>query len=324
MLTISRLAVGLVVGASLLLLGSAAQAFVLAPVSTAGDGSATGDAGFKNESQGSASQSSVAVGSTSNDSAAIEVEVIQRAAAQGTEGSSSSGTNSSWHDAEILDSSQNATSEPSPIVGESTLGLGCLLLGGCAAPAAPTPGPALTPPPEQVDPLVLAQRATAQIQVPLPEIGVGPSLDRVAVNLWTWLWITPPDPVQVTVSAGAISVTAIAELTSVDWTMGEPTKDPESGQVGTPAVVSCEGAGVAPDLESYDWKAEPPCGYKYQQRSLPERTAGRGTWTLTATANWTVNWQATTGETGTTTLTSAAVEEVAVGEYRTLLVDQPR
>lgn len=307
---------------------AAALLVVLAPVSVEAPKPGGGeDGGFVPVQEDT--DGNVKVNEVAPDAANIEVEVLVAAAAPRD---SSTGLNGAgWQDSGLAsDVAEVGTPSQAPeVVGAATGGTICAIFGanfaGCEPAAlqpemnAPAEAPALA-----VDPQILAAQAVSEIRVPSPQISVGPDLDKVAVNLWTWLWITPPDPVQVTVSAGAISVTAIAELTSVDWTMGEPTKDAESGQLGAPAVVSCEGAGVAPDLESYDWKAEPPCGYKYQQRSLPERTAGRGTWTLTATANWTVNWQATTGETGTTTLTSAAVEEVAVGEYRTLLVDQPR
>ena len=105
--------------------------------------------------------------------------------------------------------------------------------------------------------------------------------------------------------------------------MGEPSSNPETEKfVATPPVV-CEGAGVAPVPATYDWKAEPPCGYQYQWRSLKERTGGTGKWPLTVTAEWAVTWTATTGQSGTEVLTAASTTGVDVGEYRIVLVQTP-
>ncbi len=140
------------------------------------------------------------------------------------------------------------------------------------------------------------------------------------MNLWTWLWIDEPAPVSMTVAAGPVSVTATATLAQTEWSMGEPGRDADSGEASAPTSVVCEGAGVAPVDGQYDWQEEPPCGYRYQWRSLPARTGGTGTWPVTVTARWDVTWTATTGQTGTDTLTASSTTAVNVGEYRILLV----
>ena len=82
----------------------------------------------------------------------------------------------------------------------------------------------------------------------------------------------------------------------VDGRAGRESRLGERSALAPPLV--CDGAGVAPVEGEYDWQEEPPCGYKYQWRSSPERTGGAGTWPLTVTARWNVTWTATTGETG--------------------------
>lgn len=215
-----------------------------------------------------------------------------------------------------------------PRAGSATDSLLCSIIITPACAAAPLPLPEALlgdAPPDAapVDPQVLARQALSEMTVPAPSINIGPDFSRVAVNLWTWLWISEPDPITATVAAGAVSVTATATLDSVDWSMGEPATGSAADSGSGHAVVRCQGAGVPPPATNFDWKAEPPCGYKYKLRSLPERTGGSGSWTLTATSNWNVEWQASTGETGTATLSGTATEQVVVGEYRTLLVDQP-
>lgn len=187
---------------------------------------------------------------------------------------------------------------------------------GDPAPGAPAAAPVVTTE-------VLVEESLRSLVVPRPSINIGPDLNKVAVNLWTWLWIDPQPAITSTAAAGGLSVTATATLSSVEWSMGEPSVESDAGEPANTASVVCDGAGVAPNLETYDWQAEPPCGYKYKLRSLPERTGGSGSWTLTATSNWNVEWQASTGETGTATLSGTATQQVVVGEYRTLLVDQP-
>jgi len=179
-------------------------------------------------------------------------------------------------------------------------------------------GAPIAPPP--IDPAILAQRAFRELAIPVPVVNAGPDPTKLAVNLWTWLWVNNnPGQLSVTVTAGAVSVTATASLASVTWTLGEPAAQSDTYQPGSPATITCQGAGTAPPA-SYDWKAQPPCGYKYHWRSLKERTGGTGTWPITATTTWTVTWQSNTGVTGGTTLNATTNDQFDIGEYRTVLV----
>lgn len=181
------------------------------------------------------------------------------------------------------------------------------------------PGVILPPPP---DPAVLAEQAYKELRVPSPSIGVGPDRSKVAVNLWTWLWVDNPGPLTATVAAAGVSVSATATLGSVTWSLGEPTTTGDEYAGGPPASITCQNAGVAP-TPADDWKSEPPCGYKFRWRSTKERTGGTGTWPVTATSNWDVTWQSNTGVTGTTTLAATSADAFDVGEFRTVLVQQP-
>jgi hypothetical protein len=184
-----------------------------------------------------------------------------------------------------------------------------------AGPAQPAP----LPPP---DPAVLAERAYGELEIPQPAIGAGPGRDNLAVNLWTWLWVDNPGPLANTVAAGGVSVTATAALSSVTWSLGEPVATGAEFTPGVPATITCTGAGTPPPV-SYDWKAEPPCGYMFHWRSLKERTGGTGTWPITATATWNVTWQSNTGATGATTLNASSTDQFDIGEYRIVLVQNP-
>ena len=181
-----------------------------------------------------------------------------------------------------------------------------------AAPIAP-------PPP---DPAILAQEAIRRLTVPHPSIGVGPSREKLAVNLWTWLWIDNPGPLSATVTAGGVSVTATANLSTVTWSLGEPTTVGDTYAPGATATMTCQGTGTPPP-PGYDWKAEPPCGYMYHWRSLKERTGGTGKWPIAATSNWNVTWASNTGVTGTTTLNATGNDQFDIEEYRIVLVQPP-
>lgn len=181
------------------------------------------------------------------------------------------------------------------------------------------PNGAAPPPP---DPAVLAQQAIGQLTVPKPTVGVGPDRATMAVNLWTWLWVDDAPPVTVTVAAGAVSVTATATLTSTTWSLGEPAATEGPYEPGPPVTVSCAGAG-SPPPPGYDWKAQPPCGHKFVWRSTKGRTGGTGTWPVTATTTWAVNWASNTGVTGADTLTAVTADQFDVGEYRVVLVNTP-
>ncbi len=165
---------------------------------------------------------------------------------------------------------------------------------------------AQAPPPPS--PAVLAQSALVTIHFPAPVQHFGPNPDRIAVNLPVWLSMTDPGAIAGTASAGGVSVQLSGRVSSVTWSVNEPGATP----------VTCTGVGSAPaagaDL------SKPPCGFTFQLRSLPGRTGGAGTWTVTATAAWTVTWTSSTGASGTLSSQSTSDSTVYVGEYSTVIL----
>lgn len=188
-----------------------------------------------------------------------------------------------------------------------------------AAVAAP---PAAPPPPP--DPAVVAQSAYRKFLIPDTEVQFGPDPERIAVNMKTWLWVgNSTDLGEESANAGAVTVTAHARVVRVEWSPGEPAgKNPATGALGgTADTVSCTVVDQAP---AADGSGEPGCSYVYKLRSLADRTQGKGTWTLTATAVWEVEWTATgvapgqamSGVIRPPAQTTAA--QVRVGEWRTV------
>ena len=176
--------------------------------------------------------------------------------------------------------------------------------GGGAVPPAPPPPP---------DPAVLAQQAIGQLRIPKPGIHLGPDPDRIAVNFYAWLWLDNAPPVSSTVALRGVSVTATATLSSVDWSMGEPLVVGWwrrcVGDVSWSRAWHLRRTRISPE--------PPPCGYMFKYRSLLERTNGVGKWPVAATTTWSVSWTASTGQTGTDSLSASSTTNVEVGEYRT-------
>ncbi len=178
------------------------------------------------------------------------------------------------------------------------------------APGAPVaPAPAPPPPPS---PAVVAQIAISQLNLSAatPHLSANPD---TAVGLPVWMWVDrsprTTGPVSTTATAGATSVTAVATLARVDWTMGPPG-----------AVVSCTGPGTpAPSGPIFRGTTSPDCGYSYALRSLPARTGGTGKWPVTATAVWTINWFGG-GQAGGQGLNLTARTAVEVGELQAVFV----
>lgn len=185
---------------------------------------------------------------------------------------------------------------------------GAAAAGGAAPPPPPTP--------EQ-----LAQQAYQLLSMPDPSMNLGPDPQRVAVRYWLYLWVDDPGVVSATVTAGAVSVTATAKMTSVIWTMGEPVSADNLGSRAAP--ITCQGLGTNPG-PAVDTTAQPAagtCAYMFQVRSTPERTGGSGTWPVTATANWTITWAANTGQSGTLAAPPrVSTTQVSVGAWSTVMV----
>ncbi len=203
---------------------------------------------------------------------------------------------------------------PATLPGADPALVASCLTGSPAMPAAPAaPGapaaPAPAPPPSAA---VVAQIAIRQLNLTTatPHVSANPN---AAVGLPVWMWVdqapNTTGPVSTTATAGPTSVTAVATLSRIDWSMGPAG-----------AVVSCAGPGTpAPAGPIFHGNKSPDCGYSYALRSLPERTGGTGKWPITATAVWNITWFGG-GQAGGQGLNLTARTAVEVGELQSVFV----
>lgn len=165
------------------------------------------------------------------------------------------------------------------------------------------PGPPEAAPP---DPRELAQRLFASIDFQAPEIGIfprGDSTQRMSYVGWNmWLWAAPTSelqwgPITDSISEGGVHVTLTATVSELVWDLGNG-ETVTCGR-GTPWSESATGGRNV---------ASPDCGYLYESD---------GTYTVTATSNWDVQWSGG-GQSGTIPLTLSRDAEVIVGELQSL------
>lgn len=172
-----------------------------------------------------------------------------------------------------------------------------------------------------IPPEAVLARAEGRFNIPAPDIRLGPDASQIAVQIPVWLAVANAEPITTTAEAGDTVATITAVLSRTDWDMGEPY-DPNSGSTAT-MTVSCNGPGTI--FQQGMSPANPPCGYTYRWRSLPERTAGTEIWRIIATATWDVNWQVTNSEgeimSGSETVTVTDSYDVSVREWRAALAN---
>jgi hypothetical protein len=162
--------------------------------------------------------------------------------------------------------------------------------------------------PELVDPIVLAERAVDQMALRAPRVAATP-LDPGApllVGMDAWFWLAQDEPRDVgplrrTVTAGPVSVTAEARVTSVVW------------QTGDGATVVCSGPGT-PWTPERGTGPSPTCGHRYEASSAGEP---EGAFRLRATTQWQVDW-AGAGQSGTITFTMTGARPLRVIELQVL------
>ncbi|MER6074643.1 ATP/GTP-binding protein [Streptomyces sp. NPDC001817] len=146
-------------------------------------------------------------------------------------------------------------------------------------------------PPAKVDPAQLAQEALDKMTLLGPHIDINPKPGgKGLVGMPVWMAAdtsqTTWGPNSASASAGGVTVTATAKVSKVVWDMGDGTS------------VTCTGPGTVYQ-KSFGLKASPDCGHVYTQPSDQQQG---GTYKVTATSTWTVNWQVNGGgETGTLT-----------------------
>ncbi|UQW99135.1 ATP/GTP-binding protein [Streptomyces sp. RerS4] len=156
-----------------------------------------------------------------------------------------------------------------------------------------------------VDPAVLARRAVDSMLLDGPAIVSPRPGGTYTVGVPMWLWVgqgpTTWGPNVASASAGGITVTATAKVSSIVWSMGDGSS------------VTCTGPGTA-YTAARGMAASPDCGHLYRATS-----AGRpgGKYSGTATSTWTVDWAVSGGgRTGQLTEVRQSVFTVAVGEVQ--------
>lgn len=167
-----------------------------------------------------------------------------------------------------------------------------------------------TPAAPPVDPRALARQAIDSMTLRAPEIGMAPPPGSSSglVGLPVWMWVEPSlnttGPAQASASAGAVTVTAVAQVSQVVWDMGDGSR--VTCGLGTPYR---EGVGTA----------SPDCGHVYE-RASSRHVPGGGPWPITATSTWTITWSGG-GLSGTETLELSSSAELFVGELHVLNQD---
>ncbi len=184
----------------------------------------------------------------------------------------------------------------------------CPLLTGKGLPA--LPGRWFQNPPPgyggAVDVAALARQAVKNMALVGPAIGIAPKVGgKSAVGLPVWLWdtVTPTTwgPNTATAAAGGVTVTATGSATQIVWSMGDGS------------TVTCNGPGTAYQPSFGD--QAPDCGHTY---SVTSAAQPGGTYAITATATWVVNWTANTGQQGTITVTRQSATTAVIGELQVL------
>jgi hypothetical protein len=161
-----------------------------------------------------------------------------------------------------------------------------------------------------VDPVTLAYRAVAAMQLQPPVVRSAPGVGQVGlVNMPVWLWVEKSEntwgPISRQASVPGLTVTATAEVRAVDWSMGDGN------------TVRCEGAGT-PYSKSLRIKASPDCGHLYRKSSREQADCK---YKVGATARWDITWQSTLGDTGQISMTQQAATQLQIGQAVPVLVD---
>ncbi|MFF0629922.1 ATP/GTP-binding protein [Streptomyces sp. NPDC004296] len=165
---------------------------------------------------------------------------------------------------------------------------------------------AANPPANGVDPAVLAQRAVDNMVLRGPAIGITPKpggrgVVGMPVYMWTKRNAETYGPNTASASAGGTTVTATAKVTKIVWSMGDGNS------------VTCTTAGT-PYQASRGKAPSPDCGYRYTQ---PSTSQPSGTYHVTATSTWTVDWTGG-GQNGQLTQTRDNAVDINVGEVQVL------
>lgn len=157
--------------------------------------------------------------------------------------------------------------------------------------------------PEQA--VELSRRLIVRLQLPkpTPQFGPDPTVNEwnmLAVGYPIWLWTEGPTTVTSTESAYGHTFTLRAHYRSTTFDMGD-------GKTRQCTDTTVYRKTVKPGA------ASPTCGYTYL------KAARDGTYTVTATTHWDVDWSVA-GYSGTLPGTHSASRELRVGELQAIVV----
>ena len=181
--------------------------------------------------------------------------------------------------------------------------------------APPEAGGTQRPPREAVENYV--RRVTASLQLPqaYPQVGPDPDWnewDMAVIGIPLWLWVEGDSHLTASNSDAGLAVSLDATHVSTTFQMGDGT------------TVTCATTkpyvrhAVAPGTPS------PVCGHTYQVAPKSPSAASSshqqpGTYTVTATTNWSVDWTAG-GYSGTLTTQMSGTRDLPVGELQAVVV----
>lgn len=157
-----------------------------------------------------------------------------------------------------------------------------------------------------VDPAELARQAVDKMTLRGADIGIvpkpgGKGVVGMPVYMWTRKSAETYGPNTATASAGAVTVSATAKVSRIEWTMGDGH------------TVTCTSAGT-PYRAQYGKNPSPDCGYRYEQ---PSSSKPGGKYHVTAKSTWTVDWTGG-GQNGQLTEVRNSSVDITVAEVQVL------
>ena len=178
---------------------------------------------------------------------------------------------------------------------------------GERAVGSPFDCPSYVPPPDldHATARQLSRHLIVRLQLPKPTPQFGPDpadneWDMMAVGYPIWLWTEGPETVTATESAYGYTFTLRAHYRSTTFELGD-------GKTKQCTDTTAYRQTVKPGT------ASPTCGYTYLKAPRD------GTYTVTATTHWDVDWSVA-GFSGTLPGTHSASRELPVGELQAIVV----
>lgn len=169
---------------------------------------------------------------------------------------------------------------------------------------------------EPVDPMVLVERALAEMQLqPISAQMAPPPLSASAasqglVGLPVWMWSDPSDntwgPISRSESEGSVFVDVTARVEKVEWDMGD-------GSV--PVVCETPGTAFNPAVHTVD--DTPDCGHVYYRTSGDQPD---GSYTVTATSYWVAEWETSDGPGDPLEFELETQEELVIAEMQAIRI----